>query len=75
MSVNNMPGFSGEASISRTRNYRERHVDGGSNASQAVEAVSYRKCLSISASRWQIFPFGLRGLIASALRQKVGVPA
>jgi hypothetical protein len=39
MSVNNMPGFSGEASISRTRNYRERHVDGGSNVSQAVEAA------------------------------------
>jgi hypothetical protein len=38
MNVPNMPGFTAEASIYRTRSYREVQVDGVRDAFEAVEA-------------------------------------
>jgi phospholipase C len=45
MNVTNMPGFTAEASIYRTRSYRETRVDGVSDAFEAVEAAQSRAAL------------------------------
>ena len=59
MNVSNMPGFTGEASIYRTRNYREMQVDGASDAFQTVEAALIRQEVPIN-QRISVADFSLR---------------
>jgi hypothetical protein len=51
-----MPGFTAEASIHRTRNYREIQVDGVSDAFEVVTALGSRGlCRNFVSSRIRIW--------------------